>query len=179
MRHARGPVQSLRLISLVGLAIVALGSSGCEQDDANGYDGDAEQPPEDVADMLDWARAGGYQAWDAESAPHPSAGPHEQVQAFMNPALIESLAAGNMHHPPGVMAVKENLDADGKLRGWSISLKVAATESVNPDPEAWYWWQWRDGELEVEGNGIEPCRGCHSAGFVEGKDFVLSPFPLQ
>lgn len=180
MRHPSGLVPRLRTFCpLATLFALCLSPLGCADDDAgSNYDGDPEQPPEDVADMRDWARAEGYLAWDAESAPHPSAGPHEQVQVYMNPILVASLQDGNMHHPVGAMAVKENLDDDDKLRGWSISLKVEATEGSDPDPMAWYWWQGRGDEI-AEGNGIEPCRGCHSAGFVEGKDYVLSPFPLQ
>ena len=77
------------------------------------------------------------------------------------------------------MAVKELLRPDGERRGWAISLKLEETSGPDPDPAAWYWYQFRDGEQEAAGAGIEPCRGCHSAGFVEGNDYVLTPFPLE
>ncbi len=159
-------------------AMTLLLGPGCSED-SDGFNGDAEQPPEDVQDMLAWARAEGYQAWDRESEPHPSAGPHERVVVYLNPPLVDSLTSGQTHHPVGAMAVKELLTPEGDRRGWAISLKVEATEGPDPDPEAWYWFQFSDGEQQAAGAGIDPCRGCHSAGFVEGDDYVLTPFPLN
>lgn len=132
----------------------------------------SQLPPTDETALLAWLEAGSYLGWQAESGPHPGAGPHfGVVRAFVNDALFASLSAATAH-PAGAAAVKELYGRNGStVRGWAVMLKIQADSNLG---RGWYWYETFNGS---GGGGIgDPvCTGCHST----GKDFVRIPFPLQ
>ena len=132
----------------------------------------AEPPPTDADALLAWLQAGSYLQWNAESGPHPSAGPHfGTVRTFVDDTLFVSLDAGNDEHPVGAAAVKELYGDGDQVRGWSVIVKVA----LGAGGDGWYWHEVYDGTVFGDGVGDDGCTGCHGS----GSDFVRSPFPLQ
>jgi len=132
-----------------------------------------DPPATEPAALLTWLQAGGYRDWEAESAPHPSAGPHGgRVRTFLNPALFASLSAGDAQHPAGAAAVKELYSDGEEVRGWAVMVKLQAESDRG---RGWYWYETFGSGPPLEGVGIGVCTGCHSA----GRDFVRIPFPLQ
>ena len=101
MRHA-----------LAVFCIVA-GAAGCGGGDG-GVDLDNDVPAQPDT-LFSFLKDGGYKGFASESKAHPSSGPHSgDVRVFLNPALAESLGAGNAAHPRGAAAVKElGLKGDG------------------------------------------------------------------
>jgi hypothetical protein len=140
---------------------------------------DEEPPPANSQALLPWLREGRYLAWPAESAIHPSGGPHfGRVRTYVNPALFDSLGSGAASHPSGAAAVKELYGAAGdEVLGWSVMIKVRPESAGN----SWYWYERYRNTVYGDGVGIAGCAGCHGAGFGTflSKDFVLAPFPLQ
>jgi hypothetical protein len=129
--------------------------------------------PTAAAALLAWLEAGHHLVWMAESAPHPSAGPHFGfVRTFLNPTVFASLAAAQTAHPVGSALVKELYGTGSQVRGWSVMVKV---QDDSAGGEGWYWFERFDGTTFASGFGIPGCSACHSA----GSDFVRSPFPLQ
>jgi hypothetical protein len=125
--------------------------------------------PTSSRELLAWLQAGMYKSWTAESAPHPSAGPHgATVRTFLNDLVLQSLAAGNAAHPTGSALVKELYFNGTTVQGWAVEVKV---QDDSAGGRGWYWWE---GE-GLSGLGNPTCTGCHSA----GRDYVLTPFPLQ
>lgn len=130
-------------------------------------------PPTEPDALLRWLQAGGYIDWAAESASHPSAGPHGgRVRTFLNPELFASLAAGEAQHPAGAAAVKELYFNGDTVRGWAVMVKLQADSDRG---RGWYWYETFGSGAPLEGVGLGTCTGCHSA----GRDFVRIPFPLQ
>ncbi len=129
-------------------------------------------PPTEPAALLAWLQAGSYLDWAAESATHPSAGPHGgRVRTFLNPAIFDSLTAGDPQHPAGAAAVKELYFNGDTVRAWAVMVKLQADSNSG---RGWYWYE-GSGPGALEGVGIGICTGCHSA----GRDYVRIPFPLQ
>ncbi len=86
----------------------------------------SDVPPTEGAALLKWLQSGAYKAWPKESAAHRSMGEHKTlVQTYLNPTVDTSLGAKAKEHPRGSAAVKELLDAAGKLSGWAVSVKTA------------------------------------------------------
>ncbi len=137
----------------------------------------ADVPPTESAALLKWLQAGSYKKWVKESAPHPSLGPHPTlVIAYLNPTLDKSLLAKAAAHPKGSAAVKELLDASGKLSGWAVSVKTVVDSQAG---KGWYWYEilgtTTSGNVVASANGVPLCFGCHTP----GRDFVLIPYPLK
>jgi hypothetical protein len=136
----------------------------------------AATPPTESAALLKWLQAGSYKAWPKESAPHRSMGPHQTlVITHLNPALDKSLTAKSSSHPRGSAAVKELLDATGKINGWAVSVKTA---EASDGGKGWYWYEIlgaSGGNVVAQANGVPLCAGCHT----RGRDFVLIPHPLD
>lgn len=133
--------------------------------------------PTASSELFAWLQAGRYRTFSAESAVHPSAGPHGgAVRTFVNGALERSLAAGGAAHPPGSAAVKELYAADrSTLTGWAVEVKL---QDDSDGGRGWYWYEvfsTTDGSRPIEGVGNSVCTGCHA----QGADFVRIPFPLQ
>lgn len=122
-----------------------------------------------------WLLAGSYKSWSAESAPHPSAGPHaSSVLTFVNDDLKTSLASSSKEHPAGAAAVKEFLGPTG-VKGWAVAVK---TQASSADGDGWYWYETfstAPGVHGIHGQGAAVCVNCHDG----GTDFVLTPFPLR
>ncbi|MGH6612088.1 MAG: hypothetical protein ACRECQ_17735 [Burkholderiaceae bacterium] len=134
-------------------------------------------PPTESAALLKWLQAGSYKKWPGESAAHKSLGPHPtQVIAYLNPILDKSLSAKAAAHPKGAAAVKELLDASGKLSGWAVSVKTSADSQGG---RGWYWYEifgtTSSGNVVANANGVPLCFGCHTP----GRDFVLIGHPLK
>lgn len=84
------------------------------------------------------------------------------------------MKAGAAEHPKGSAAVKEFL-SNGQVTGWAAYVK---TEDASASGTGWYWYEVFSLDANasaIEGQGKATCTGCHSG----GKDFVLSPYPLQ
>ena len=160
-------------------ALVAV--SGCAEEDDEGL-GDPGPPtmtadgpiPEEGGNaLLEWLDGRGYFAWEGESAPHGSDGPHfGTVRTYLDPTLLESLEAGNAEHPAGAATVKELYGGGDDLLGWSVSLK---REDESDGGNNWYWFEIYQGDVLADGDGLSICTGCHGG----GTDYVLTPFPLQ
>lgn len=157
--------------------IVLLAACGGGQ--ASTPDAPVEEPtavPTEPAALQAWLATREYTAWPAESAPHPSDGPHGgSVRTFVTPDLAASLAAGT-DHPAGAAAVKELFGDGDTVTGWAVSVKLAADSA---DGDGWYWYEVfttdPSGVAPYQGVGLDLCTDCHAA----GDDYVLIPFPLQ
>lgn len=142
---------------------------------ASGQSGDPTVPTTPAA-LFGWLQARGYDGFQAESKIHASAGPHGgSVRAFLSPSLVQSLASGTAEHPRGVAVVKELYGSGKTLTGWAVAVKTQTTSDAG---KGWYWFEVLDtqtagGALEGQGKGL--CVNCHKG----GKDYVLTPFPLQ
>lgn len=120
-----------------------------------------------------WLRAGNYLSWPAESARHPSAGPHGgAVRSFVNPTLFDSLSAERAQHPAGAAAVKELYFSGQTVRGWAVMVKLQNDSDAG---RGWYWLEDFGSGRPSEGVGNPTCTGCHS----QGRDYVRIPFPLH
>src|SRR5579862_3564310 len=101
--------------------------------------------------LLAWLEAGNYLGWMAESAPHPSAGPHFGiVRAFLNPTVFASLAAGQAAHPSGSALVKELYGSGSQVQGWSVMVKV---QDDSARGVGWYWFERFGGTTFTSGLG--------------------------
>lgn len=129
-------------------------------------------PPEPTA-LRAWLQAGTYLGWRAESAAHPSAGPHGgRVRTFLNDPLFDSLDAGRSAHPAGAVAVKELYGGGSTIIGWAVMIKV---DEDSADGRGWYWYEAFGTGAPYSGVGLTICTGCHA----QGRDYVRIPFPLQ
>jgi len=137
----------------------------------------SDVPPTDGAALLKWLQSGAYKAWPKESAAHRSMGSHKVlVQTYMNPTVDKSLEAKSKEHPRGSAAVKELLDATGKLSGWAVAVKTAAQ---GDGAKGWYWYEILGTTLSnnvvANGQGVPLCIECHA----RGRDAMLSDHPLE
>jgi hypothetical protein len=129
--------------------------------------------PTTADELLAWLEQGIYREWAAESAPHPSAGPHFGiVRTFLNPVVLASLAAGPGGHPAGSALVKELYGSDVRVQGWSVMVKL---QDDSAGGAGWYWFERFGGSTFTSAVGAPVCTGCHSL----GNDFVRTPYPLQ
>lgn len=137
-------------------------------------------PPTEEAALAAWLAAGHYKGWPSESGPHPSTGPHfGDVRTFLNPALLDSLEAGNDAHPKGAAAVKELYGGGVDVKGWSVAIKDFDNSTMQTAGDGWYWYEHYDGNAYASSFGAGLCVGCHAAGDPNFKDHILTPFPLQ
>jgi hypothetical protein len=137
----------------------------------------SDTPPTEGAALLNWLRSGAYKAWPKESAAHRSMGEHKTlVQTYLNPAVDASLGAKAKEHPRGSAAVKELMDAAGKLSGWAVSIKIAAE---GDGAKGWFWYEILGtvpgSGLVANGQAVPLCVSCHA----KGRDAVLSEHPLD
>ncbi|MCA9694822.1 MAG: hypothetical protein KC636_34910, partial [Myxococcales bacterium] len=138
--------------------------------DTGGVDQD---PPQNGAELLPWLEGGAYKGWKAESAPHPSTGPHfGTVRTYINDVLFESLESMNQEHPMGAAAIKELYGDGDTVLGWSVEVKFQANSDGG---NGWYWYENYNGNVFADGDGVALCYGCHAA----GNDYFRSPYPLQ
>jgi hypothetical protein len=134
----------------------------------------SQDPPAGDGPLRAWLEAGNYLDWAAESAPHPSTGPHfGTVRVFVNNRLFDSLQQGLVSHPAGAATVKELYGRGGSaVMGWSVMVKV---EDDSAGGQGWYWYERFNTSLFADGRGVGGCSGCHAI----GRDFIRIPFPLQ
>lgn len=145
-------------------------------------DGDAAPPPlgssldpipAESEALLPWLQAESYRGWPAESAIHPSAGPHfGNVRTWVHPALLASLEQPATSHPMGAAAVKELYGGGDQRTGWAVAVKVAQDSAGGL---GWYWYEISGATTYADSTGASLCFGCHS----EGNDFILTEVPLQ
>ena len=104
-----------------------------------------------------FVRAGRHQGWAHEPAPHPSTGPHADVQMFFNAAYREARRAERYPMPAGAMGVKA-LFSGSTPSGYAVAVKVAEGDG----PQTWLWWE-ATGDLSGGFFGIAAgiCEGCH------------------
>jgi hypothetical protein len=127
-------------------------------------------PPTGARAILPWLEARSYAGWNAESAVHPSAGPHGSVRTFVNDTLFDSMAASATVHPAQSASVKELYSGETMI-GWAVSLRL----DDGPGAQAWYWYELLNGSVVADGTQVAGCADCHSG----GDDYVLTAFPLQ
>lgn len=134
---------------------------------------DAQTPPSDATELAAYLQRSLYRNWPAESAAHPSAGPHfGNVRTWINPVLQASLIAGDAEHPVQAAAVKEMYGAGSSTpQGWSVMVR----NRKGNGGEGWYWYEIYNNRSFAASQGASLCTGCHSA----GKDFVRISVPLK
>lgn len=134
--------------------------------------------PSDPTELFTYLQSKKYADFAGESAIHLSTGPHGgSVRTYVNAALNASLAAKNAEHPKGAASVKELYAADNTtLEGWAVLVK---TQDSSAAGQGYYWYEHfsvTDGSNPAfSGQGLALCVNCHAP----GKDFFLSPYPLQ
>ncbi len=174
-----------RTSAILILAAASLAGAACSSDPDPGSEADCtpaaapagiadETPPLASAELQAWLAAGDYQGFLAESARHPSSGPHGPVRTYVNAALAGSLATCEASHPVGSAAVKELYTGDA-IRGWAVMIKTEAAQGA----ASWYWYEVFDtapgAEPAVAGQAHDTCTGCHDGGL----DAVRSSWPLR
>ena len=137
----------------------------------------SDVPPTEGAALLKWLQSGSYKAWPKESAAHRSMGEHKTlVQTYLSPAVDKSLAAKAKEHPRGSAAVKELMDAAGKLSGWAVTVKTA---EHGDGAKGWYWYEilgtTPGSGVVANGQAVPLCVSCHA----KGRDAILSEHPLD
>ena len=152
----------------------AVGAGGAAA--GGGAGGTGVSVPTAPAALFEWLKARGYEGFQPESKIHASAGPHGgSVRAFLSPSLVQSLASGAAEHPQGVAVVKELYGSGQTLTGWAVAVKTQPTSDTG---KGWYWFEvfsTQSAGSALEGQGKSLCVNCHKG----GKDYVLTPFPLQ
>lgn len=138
---------------------------------------DSRAPPTTSKELFDWLRTGGYKSWARETDPRPSRGSHPGgVLTYLNPALDASLKAASATHPEGAATVLELYGKQGAVHGWAVSVK---TQRDSAGGKGWYWYEvlsTEDGSRTLAADaGAASCVECHA----QGRDFVLTPFPLK
>jgi hypothetical protein len=156
--------------------VLAIALSGCGGESTpSDCSSVGPEVPSSGAALFTFLDCGGYTSFSKESAPHDTSGPHGgDVLVYVNSALEQSLAAGATEHPAGAAAIKELLDSDGSLDGWSAMVKAEA----GAGGDTWYWYETFTTERNApayEGRGISICANCHSM----GTDHFRSTFPLR
>ncbi len=134
-----------------------------------------ELPPIDSPAALEaWLARGAYKTWAAESAVHPSTGPHGgNVRTFVNAVALASLAAEAAEHPEDATTVKELYGAGtDTIVGYAVSRKTAAESQAGA---TWYWYERLNDTTYASDLGVGLCTGCHGG----GADYILTPYPLQ
>jgi 6-phosphogluconolactonase (cycloisomerase 2 family) len=128
--------------------------------------------------LFTYLQSGEYKSWkNKESSIHKSDGPHENVRAFINDTLANSLKQGSKEHPAGSVIVKEQYNAKGESLGWAVMIK---TSDQTDSGKGWFWYEvLSDKDISQKaamGNGVPGCVGCHAP---SPKDMVLIPFPFK
>lgn len=132
--------------------------------------------PFNSAARHEYLLSGAYRRWSGESAQHPSTGPHGgDVRTFLSPGLWASLRQGS-DHPKDATAIKELYGSRDSVTGWAVDIKLSADSN---DGREWYWYEVFSTEPGTRpgfvGKGLLLCSNCHRA----GRDYVLTPVPLQ
>jgi hypothetical protein len=135
-----------------------------------------EVPSEPQA-LLTYLRSGEYKSFAAESGPHASTGPHGgRVLTYVNDILADSLDAENAEHPRCAASVKELFLGKDEVSGWAVLVK---NQERSDRGKGYYWYEILSTQsgrrADYEGQGIDICVGCHSAGL----DYFRAPWPLQ
>lgn len=169
------------------LSVTTVATAGCTEDEASG---DPSPPPgaEPRTETVDgvplqsaaqheYLRSGAYRRqWAGESAPHQSTGPHGgKVRTFVSPGLLTSLQQAS-DHPKDATAIKELYGSGDSITGWAVGIKL---DGDSDGGKAWYWYEVFSTEPGTRpgfaGQGLALCSNCHRG----GRDYVLTPFPLQ
>jgi len=154
------------------------GNGGSGGSGGSGGASSSELVPSDPTALFTYLQSKQYAGFAGESAIHLSTGPHGgSVRTYVNAALNASLAAKNAEHPKGAASVKELYAADNTtLEGWAVLVK---TQDMSAAGQGYYWYEHfsvTDGSNPAfSGQGLGLCVNCHAP----GKDFFLSPYPLQ
>ena len=129
-------------------------------------------PPTEEKALLAWLTAGAYAGWAAESKVHQSTGPHfGGVRTFVSSKLLQSLQASTTPHPVDAATVKEMYGSGTQVLGWAVMRKTQSGAGGN----TWWWYEYYNGKVYAASQGAGLCTGCHAP----GKDYFVSPFPLQ
>lgn len=170
-----------RFVSLMSVALL-----GCTEDaePSDPPSAPGAEPGEQTVDgvplasvaLHEYLRGGAYRAWAGESAPHRSTGPHGgDVRTFLSPGMLTALQAGTSL-PKDATAIKELYGSGDSVTGWAVGIKLAGDSD---NGKAWYWYEVFSTQPGASpafaGQGLPLCSNCHRA----GRDYVLTPYPLQ
>lgn len=171
-------MRRLLLVSLLALSI------GCTEQDGATTEGPvpdgsvmtADGVPLEASALHTYLRGGTYRQWVGESQLHPSTGPHGgRVRTYLSPGLLASLTSSSAH-PKDAVAIKELYGSGTTVTGWAVGAKLQADSS---NGAGWYWYEvfsvQPGAQPAFSGRGLALCSNCHSS----GRDYVLTPFPLQ
>ncbi len=115
------------------------------------------------SELRDYLQDKGYKNFVAGEKVGSAAG-HGPAQTFFNPLLLESLKKGNTEHPVGSAAVKELLDENDALFGWTVSVKTQS----GMGGKGWFWFEVQSTDPKApaiaSGNGKGQCVRCHISG---------------
>jgi hypothetical protein len=135
----------------------------------------AQLPPTGAAELEPWLASGQYRAWHCEPAPHAARPPSAH---FVDRVCQNDIASahGAGEYPVGAASVKELFDADGGIKGYSVSRHV----SSGTGGDNWYWFEVTGGTVDADGNGNAgvpkaSCAACHGLAGTPGyfgHDFV-------
>ena len=155
----------------VAAETVAADTAGAETAGAETVAAESLPPTEEKA-LLAWLTAGAYAGWAAESKVHQSTGPHfGGVRTFISSKLLQSLQTNTTPHPLDAATVKEMYGSGTKVLGWAVMRKTQSGVGGS----TWWWYEYYNDKVYAASQGAGLCTGCHAP----GKDYFVSPFPLQ
>ena len=112
-----------------------------------------------------------WSLWPGRERLSPGKVPHGRfVTTYVNPAALRSVEnGGGMAF--GSLIVTENYDADKKLTGLMVRLKI---KGYNPPEGDWYWFQYDQGGDAVASGRLDSCINCHRTR-TEKEDLTIQP----
>ena len=114
-----------------------------------------------------WVAAGTYKAWSCEAAAHEArtGSGHDKNRICTN--TLQSTHTSTQPYPVGSAAVKELIDGDGNIEGYSVYLRSEAGDGG----EKRFWYEIIGGDVIAIGYGHSTCTGCHGGA---PRDFVFT-----
>lgn len=98
------------------------------------------------------------------------------MRTFLSPGLLASLQQGDSAYPKEATAIKELYGSGNSVTGWAVGIKLA---NDSDGGRAWYWYEVFSTQPGARpafvGRGLPLCSNCHR----DGRDYVLTPYPLQ
>lgn len=142
--------------------LIGGGGAGAQDGSAGAPSDPGQTPPQGRAGLDPWLDAGHYKAWRCEQAimdARPK-GAHGRNRVCSNELLSGAVAAP---YPVGAAAVKEIFDAQDKMVGLAVALKIVA----GTGPSTWYWYERLRGSTAADGVAVPLCAGCHGQAQVD------------
>ncbi len=107
--------------------------------------------------------------WPGKGRLSPGKAPHgAYVTTYVNPAALRSIEGGEgMAY--GALILTENYDADKKLSGLMVMLKIKGYNSRGGD---WHWFHYDPRGAVLAAGRAENCLNCHRS--KKDNDFVMT-----